>query len=90
MKITEVIKAVLSDGCKLVRVRSKGDMRSRTPWEYDVKDGSSGKKKGWFYFDSFTASGMSAVHNALRPDLQVTFDCLSLPTLIDFTWKHVK
>jgi hypothetical protein len=60
------------------------------PYHYDVKDAFTGKKKGWFYMDAFTASAMTAVYNALTPENRPKFDCIALPRLIDFTWKHVK
>lgn len=50
----------------------------------------TGKKKGWFYFDGFTASAMLVVYNNLKPELQEKFDKIPLNKLVDFTWTHVK
>jgi hypothetical protein len=90
MTTTEIITAVTTEGCKLVRLAKVEHVKGQ-PWQYDVKDAFTGnKKKGWFYFDAFTASAMKAVHDALSPENQAKFDTINLPTLVDFTWKHVK
>ncbi len=89
MNILEIIQKVETDGVQLVRL-SKAERVKGEPWQYDAKDAFCGKKKGWFYFDAFTASAMRTVFNALSADNQSKFICLPLPTLVDFTWKHVK
>ena len=89
MIASEVIQHVLDNGVSLVRPRIK-DFEHGQPIQYDVKDGFTGKKRGWFYFDTFTASAMSQVFKALKPETQEKFNCLPIPTLVDFVWKKVQ
>jgi hypothetical protein len=89
MTITMIIQKVLEDGVQLVRAKKVEKVKGE-PWQYDIKDAFTGKKKSWFYFDSFTASAMLAVYNALSEENKAKFDLIPLPKLVDFTWKHVK
>ena len=89
MKANEVVAHVLENGVSLVRHR-KGDHIKGQPYHYDVKDGFTGKKKGWMYFDTFTASAVQQVYNALSPEHQEKFNRIPMMRLVDFTWNHVK
>lgn len=84
MTTIDAARHVIANGCSLMRPRKDA------PREWDVKPAFSGKTRGWFYMDGFTASMLVAVHDALRPDLQEKFNRLPLMTLIDFGWKQVK
>lgn len=89
MLISEVIKKVTDEHqAVLIRLR-KGHVKGQ-PYEYDVKELFTGNKKGWVVLDGFTASAMLAIYNGLKPENQDKFNLISLPKLIDFTWKHVK
>jgi hypothetical protein len=88
MTASEVAKAVLEDGCKLVR-ETKVEHVKGMPWQYDVKDFTGSKGKGWFYFDSFTAGAVNAVFEALNADNQAKFDMLPLSVLVGFAFRNV-
>lgn len=87
MKTSEMIKSTVDGGAKLIRLK-KNQVKGEAI-QYDVKPIFTGSKKGWIMLDTFTASAMLAVYNGLRPEMQEKFDKISLPRLIDFTWKHV-
>lgn len=87
MTIVEAARAVKTNGCKLLRLR-KGE--PVTPEQFDVKDAFSGKKKGWFYMDAFTASAIVAVYEGLNEQNRLKYLALPLPKLVNVTWKLVK
>ena len=89
MKASEIIYHVLENGITLVRVKKVEHVKG-TPFEYDVKSGFTGKKKGWVWLDTFTASAMKAIYEVLNPESQEKYDCLPLTAIINFTWKHIK
>ena len=86
MKTSEIIK---NDGLVLIRAR-KEEHTKGAPWNYDIKEAFTGKKKGWVYLDQFTKSAMRAVFNALSDSAREKFDRIHIIRLIDFTWSHVK
>lgn len=51
--------------------------------------GQATKVEGYL-MDTFTASMLVAVYNALSPKNQDLFDTVPLPALVDFGWKHTK
>jgi len=93
MTIIEAAKQVLHGdgtpddpgGVRLLRLRKD------TTNEFDVKpDAFTGKKRGWFYLDAFTASAIVAVHDALNEANRQKYVALPLPKLISVTWKLCK
>ena len=71
-------------GCQLVRNRKD------SPGQYDCKDYYyAGKKKNWIYLDSFTASNVMNVYNAVKPEHKAQLEKLSLIRLVDFCWKLI-
>ena len=85
MKASEIIK---NDGLVLIRARKEDHIKG-TPWNYDIKEAFTGKKKGWVYLDHFTKSAMKAVYNALSDNAKKKFDRIHIIKLIDFTWDHI-
>ena len=89
MKAQEIINEVLSGGVKLIRPRKEEHVKG-TPYEYDCKEAFTGSKKGWIYVDSFTASAMKRVFNALSIENQAKYNNIHFQRLVDFTWKSTK
>jgi len=85
MRISEIIK---DDGLVLIRGRKENHTKG-TPWNYDIKQAFTGKRKGWVYLDQFTKSAMRAIYNALSNDMQKKYDNIHIIKLIDFTWDHI-
>ena len=82
MTALETIREAKENGCQLVRPRKD------QPLQYDCKFFAvGGKKKGWIYLDSFTASHVTNVYNAVKPEYQEKLSKLSLLRLIDVCWK---
>ena len=54
-----------------------------------LADGQAKEIEG-FLMDTFTASMLVAVYNALAPKNQDPVDMVPLPALVDFGWKHTK
>lgn len=89
MTIMQVVNQCSENGVQLVRVR-KIEHEKGTPWLYDCKPAFTGKKKGWFYFDTFTASAFSSVYNALNDQNKIKFEALPLNVLVNFVWKSIR
>lgn len=75
---------VKEQSCKLLRARKD------EPLQFDVKDSFTGKRRGWFYLDHFTASAVTQVYNAVSLDNQAKLARLPLPRLLTIVWKYVK
>ena len=93
MKISQIVKKVIDQKtCHVVRVtRNQPPHEPNTPYQYDaIPYFDSGKKKGWVTLDLFTASAMSAVYDALGPEMKEKYDTIFLPRLIQFCWEHIK
>jgi hypothetical protein len=84
MTIIEASRHVLSNGVSLLRLRKDSTD------QFDVKEAFSGKKRGWFYLDAFTASAIVSVHDALNEQNRSKYLALPLPKLITVTWKLCK
>jgi hypothetical protein len=84
MTSIEVAQKVREEGVQLFRP-TKG-----TPGQYDCKAFFTGSKRGWVALDSFSASAILAVYNALRPDLQEKYATWSPQRQATFAFKHVK
>ena len=89
MKASEIVNHIVNTkSVALVRARKEEHIKGQ-PIQYDIKESFTGKKKGWFYFDLFTASAVQQVFNAIKPENQKRFDCLPLPRLVDITWQLI-
>lgn len=89
MTITDVAKKISQDGAVLIRYRKDSYKETGTA-HYDCKPMFTGSKRGWIAVDSMTAGAITAVFNALRPDLQAKFNNIPLGKLVEFCWRHVK
>ena len=79
----------LKEGVTLIRYR-KDSVTPTAPPQYDVKGGFTGKKRGWIYLDTFTASAIMAVYKALSPEEQKKVLRWPFAVLADFAFKHVR
>lgn len=86
MKISAIIQKIVSEKTAVL-IRPRQRINPSEPWEYDVKDMFTGKKKGWILLDLFTASRMQVVKDALKPESQEKFDAISLMKLVNFCMK---
>jgi hypothetical protein len=86
MRLSEISKKIVSEK-SAVMIRPRPRTETTAPWEYDVKDLFTGKKKGWILLDLFTASKMLLVFNAIKPENQTRFDMLPLDKTVDFCMK---
>ncbi len=85
MTTIQAANHVIENGCSLLRLR-KDELH-----QWDVKPMLTGKRRGWFYMDAFTASMLVTVYNALSNDeAKAKFNRIPLMRLIDFGWKHIK
>ncbi len=87
MTITEIASVATKDGAQLIRYR-KDSVFSGTA-QYDCKPMFTGSKRGWTMVDSFTASAILAVSNALNEANRAKFNNLPIDRLVSFCWKHV-
>ncbi len=85
MTAIQVFEETVENGCQLARVRLNDKS------QYDSKSFHiKGSKKGWFYVDHFTASAVLQIRNALSEINKKKFESLSLPGIVNLTWKLVK
>lgn len=83
MNSIEICEMVLKEKvCSLVRLR-KG-----TRCQYDLKSAFSGKKKNWFYLDTFSASAVMAVYKDLKEENKIRAGKIPIDMLVDFAFKH--
>lgn len=80
----ECAREVVRDGCKLLRERKDA------PREYDCKDMFTGKRRGWFYLDTFSASAIVQVYDALNETNRAKYERLSIPSMAKVAFKFVK
>jgi hypothetical protein len=85
MKASEIIKL---EGLQLIRPRKVEHVKGE-PYQYDVKEAFTGKKKGFVYMDAFTKNAMRTVYNAMNPEQQAKYDNIHILKLVDFTWKCI-
>lgn len=91
MTTIQACQKVLADGVALLRRREENTMSAdgkQVP-QYDVKEAFSGKKKGWFYLDAFTASAIMAVYNALSDENKEKVVRIPITKMAEFAFKHV-
>ena len=58
--------------------------------QYDIKPAFTGKKKGWFYLDLFTASAIMAVYNAINEENKAKIHRIPITKLADFAFRSVR
>lgn len=87
MTISVITEQVTSEHqAVLMRFREKD---ASDNCQYDVKPDFKGKKRGWFVMDSMTAHAIQAVYRAINEDNRAKFDRISLPALVNVSWKAV-
>jgi hypothetical protein len=57
--------------------------------QYDVKEAFQGKKKGWFYLDSFTASAVVKVYRAVNDGNKEKLAQLPIERLASISFKMI-
>lgn len=80
----ECAKQAASEGAQLLRARKK------EPGQYDCKPIFTGSKRGWFVLDSFSASAIVAVWNALNEENRAKFERLHVVSMAKLAFKFVK
>lgn len=91
MNSIECSQKVLTDGVSLLRRRRDDKIADgkRFP-QYDFKPAFTGRKKGWFYLDAFTASAIMACYNALSEENKAKAPRLPITKWAEFAFQHVK
>ena len=85
MTTIQAAQAVKESGsCHLIRPRKD------TPGQYDAKPYGGGSKRGWTYLDSFTASAICAVWEALNEVNREKYGRMPIQLAASFAFKHVK
>lgn len=84
MTAIEVFRIVNNEGAHYVRSRKD------EPLQYHVKPLFTGSHKGWVLVDSFTASAVVQVFDALKEANQIKFGSMPLLRIVNVTWKLVK
>jgi hypothetical protein len=92
MTSLDCAKEVLTtSSCHLLRRRAT-DMTApdgKVIPQYDIKPAFTGKKKGWFYLDTFTASAIMAVYNAISDENKAKIHRIPITKLADFAFQNV-
>ncbi len=70
-------------------VPAEATARSRIAKVRQIANGNAARIDGYLV-DRFTASMLLTVYNALSNESKAKFGKPSLPTLVDFGWKHVR
>lgn len=84
MTAIQAAQTAATEGCQLFRPRKDA------PGEYDVKPYFTGRKSGWVALDSFSASAIVVVYNALNETNKVKFEGLSIQRMAALAFKFVK
>lgn len=79
-----------SDGAQVVRMRSGPRPYNVSGPEYDCKPYFSGNKRGWVALDSFSASAIVAVWDALSEANRAKFGQLRIDKMAKVAFKFVK
>lgn len=85
-----LLSNILDEKNDLLLIRDRKDHIKGQPYEYDVKDGFSGKRRGWVYLDSFSLGALRAVYNGLNEDNKAKFNNIHISRLLDLAWKYAK
>lgn len=84
MTFPEVAQEVMKTKSMMLFRPRKGE-----PHQYDAKP-YEGKKRGWAMLDTFTASAIVAVGNALSPENRAKMDTMNPLKLASFCLSHVR
>jgi hypothetical protein len=64
--------------------------RKDDPLQYDCKPAFTGNKRGWFYLDSFSASAITQVYDALNEENKAKFAKLRIDKMAGLAFRFVK
>lgn len=82
MTAIDAARLAVNEGCQLLRPR-KDEIG-----QYDAKHfADGGKKRGWFYLDSFSASAITQVYDALSPENQAKYNRLRIDKMAVIAFK---
>lgn len=84
MRGIEVARLAQNDGVQLFRARKDN------PLDYDAKPYFCGRKGGWVILDSFSASAIVQVYDALNETNRTKYETLSLQKMAKVAFKFVK
>lgn len=84
MTAIDAARTVVQEGCCLLR------QRQDDPLQYDVKPMFTGKRRGWFYLDSFSASAIVAVYDALNETNRAKFERMRIDKMAGLAFRFVK
>jgi hypothetical protein len=84
MKAIDVARLAKTEGCHVFRERKD------TPGEYDAKPFFTGSRRGWVALDSFSASAIVAVHDALNETNRAKYTAMPLIKMAKVAFKLVK
>jgi hypothetical protein len=80
----EAARLATTEGCQVFRPRKDA------PGEYDVKPYFTGRKGGWVALDSFSASAIIAVYDALNETNRTKFASLPIHKMATVAFKLVE
>ena len=83
MTFVEICQQASEVGLQIVRER-KGE-----PNQYDAKPWPGGNKRGWFLLDTFTASAVNSVYNAISDTNKAKLNTLSHERIVDICFSLV-
>lgn len=81
MTAIQAARIAARDGVQLFRPRKDA------PREYDVKPFFTGSKRGWIALDSFSASAIVAVYDALNETNRARYEQFSIQTMASMAFK---
>ncbi len=64
--------------------------RKDAPGQYDAKPYGGGSSRGWVILDSYSASAILAVYNALKPENQAKYAAMSLQKMAVVAFKMLQ
>lgn len=85
MNTIEVARLVLKEGAQLIRQKKEAPAH-----QYDAKPLFTGSKRGWIVVDSFSASALVAVYDALSEEKKAVFGNAPINRALTLAWKCVK
>lgn len=84
MTAIDAARIVVKDGVHLLRQR-KDD-----PLQYDCKPAFTGKSRGWFYLDAFSASAIIQVYDALNETNRAKFERMRIDRMVGLAFRFCK
>lgn len=85
MNTIEAARLVLKKGAQLLRPKKDAPGN-----QYDAKPLFTGKRRGWIILDSFSASALVAVHDALPEEKRAVFANAPVTRALTLAWRCVK